>query len=81
MRAWFVPQGTRIDALRAAPELALYSDRDLKRLLPYFDEITVPAGSVVAQEGERCGIVRRGVLIYYMRNQKSITFNRLGSLF
>jgi len=54
MRAWFVPQGTRIDALRAAPELALYSDRDLKTLLPYFDEITVPAGSVVALEGERC---------------------------
>ena len=54
MRAWFVPQGTRIEALRAAPELASYADRDLNRLLPYFDEVTVPAGSVVAREGERC---------------------------
>ena len=54
MRAWFVPQGTRIEALRAAPELASYSDRDLKRLLPYFDEVTLPAGTVVAREGERC---------------------------
>ena len=54
MRAWFVPQGTRIGALRAAPELALYSDRDLNALLPFFDEVTVPAGSIVSQEGERC---------------------------
>jgi CRP-like cAMP-binding protein len=54
MRAWFVPQGTRIDALRAAPELALYSDRNLNRLLPYIDEVAVQAGSVVAREGELC---------------------------
>jgi CRP-like cAMP-binding protein len=54
MRAWFVPQGTRIEALRAAPELGSYSDRDLQGLLPYFDEVTLPAGTVVAREGERC---------------------------
>ena len=54
MRAWFVPQGTRIEALRAAAELGSYSDRDLQGLLPYFDEVTLPAGTVVAREGERC---------------------------
>jgi CRP-like cAMP-binding protein len=54
MRAWFVPQGTRIEALRAVPELASYADGDLNTLLPYFDEVTVSAGSVVAREGERC---------------------------
>jgi hypothetical protein len=54
MRAWFVPKGTRIEALRVTSELATYSDHDLKRLLPYFDEVTVPVGRVVAREGERC---------------------------
>jgi CRP-like cAMP-binding protein len=54
MRAWFVPKGTRIEALRATSELATYSDHDLRRLLPYFDEVTVPVGRVVAREGERC---------------------------
>jgi len=54
MRAWFVPQGTRIEALRATPELASYTDRDLQGLLAYFDEVRLPAGTVVAREGERC---------------------------
>jgi CRP-like cAMP-binding protein len=44
----------RIAALRAAPQLASYPERRLQMLLPYFDEVCLPAGSQVAQEGERC---------------------------
>ena len=54
MRAYFVSKGTRIEALRATHELASYSDRRLQKLLPYFDEVLLPAGRVVAREGERC---------------------------
>ena len=54
MRAWFVPRANRIEALRATRELAAYSDGDLERLLPYFDEVTLLAGTEVAHEGDRC---------------------------
>jgi len=54
MRAWFVPQGTRIQALRATRELAACSNGELEGLLPYFDEVTLPAGSEVARKGHRC---------------------------
>jgi CRP-like cAMP-binding protein len=53
MRAWFVPKGTRVETLRATRELASYPDRQLQWLLPYFDEVTLPAGTLVAREGER----------------------------
>ncbi|HEV2027582.1 MAG TPA: cyclic nucleotide-binding domain-containing protein [Candidatus Dormibacteraeota bacterium] len=44
----------RIAALRAARQLASYPDKRLQDLLLYFDEVTLPAGRLVAQEGERC---------------------------
>ena len=53
MRAWFVPKGTRLETLRATRELAPYSAQ-LQRLLPYFDEVSLPAGSVVARESDQC---------------------------
>jgi CRP-like cAMP-binding protein len=65
MRAWFVPQGTRIEALRATRDLGSYSEGDLERLLPYFDEVTLPAGCEVARKGDSCAeyvVVVRGRL-------------------
>jgi CRP-like cAMP-binding protein len=53
MRAWFVSNGTRLETLRATRELAGLPDRRLQDLLPYFDEVTVPTGTLVAREGER----------------------------
>jgi CRP-like cAMP-binding protein len=53
MRAWFVPKGTRLETLRATRELAPYSAR-LQSLLSYFDEVSLPAGSVVARESDQC---------------------------
>lgn len=64
MRAWFVPNGTRLETLRATRELAPYADR-LETLLPYFDEVSLPAGSVVARESDQCTafvVVMRGRL-------------------
>src|SRR4029077_16592185 len=54
MRAWFVPNGTRLETLRATRELAAYPERKLRELLPYFDEVTLAAGNVVARENEQC---------------------------
>jgi CRP-like cAMP-binding protein len=48
-----VPGGARIETLRATRELASYPDRKLERLLRYFDEVTVPAGTLIAREGAR----------------------------
>jgi CRP-like cAMP-binding protein len=65
MRAWFVPNGTRLEALRATRELAAFPDQQLQRLLPYFDEVFLPAGSVVARESDQCSefvVVVRGRL-------------------
>jgi len=64
MRAWFLPNGTRLETLRATRELAPYSAH-LGVLLPYFDEVSLPAGSVVARESEQCTafvVVMRGRL-------------------
>jgi CRP-like cAMP-binding protein len=41
----------RFAALRAIRELASCSDRDICSLLKYADEVRVPAGAQVAQEG------------------------------
>ena len=65
MKAWFVPKGTRLETLRAARELAAYPDEQLERLLPYFDEVSLPAGSVVARRSDQCSefvVVMRGRL-------------------
>ena len=45
---------TRMATLRAVPELASNSDSQLWRLLPFFDEVSLPAGAQIAREGERC---------------------------
>jgi CRP-like cAMP-binding protein len=74
MRTWFVSKGTRIDALRATHELASYSDRHLQELLPYFDEVTVPAGSIVAQEGDRCS-----EYVVVLNGRLQTTTGRIGS--
>jgi CRP-like cAMP-binding protein len=44
----------RLRALRATAELAGCSDRQLRSLLPYLDEVTVPAGHQLAVEGQLC---------------------------
>jgi CRP-like cAMP-binding protein len=65
VRAWFVSKGTRLESLRATREMAPYPDRHLERLLPYFDEVTLPAGTLIALEGEQCSefvVVVRGRL-------------------
>ena len=54
MRAWFVSNGTRLETLRTTRELASYQDSLLKGLLPYFDEVVLPAGTLVAREGDFC---------------------------
>ena len=53
MRAWFASRRTRIETLRATRELASFEDRKLQWLLKYFDEVSLPAGTLVAREGER----------------------------
>jgi CRP-like cAMP-binding protein len=40
--------------LRGTRELASCKARDLEALLPYFDEVALPAGTAVAAEGLRC---------------------------
>jgi CRP-like cAMP-binding protein len=65
MRAWFVSKGTRLETLRATREMAPYPDRQLEGLLSYFDEVNVPAGTLVAREGKPCAefvVVMRGRL-------------------
>jgi CRP-like cAMP-binding protein len=45
--------------------MAPYADRQLEGLLPYFDEVTLPAGTLVAREGKPCtefAVVMRGRL-------------------
>lgn len=44
----------RLVILRALPELAPYSDREVRSLLPYLDETRVRAGTVLARAGEPC---------------------------
>lgn len=51
---WRARADGRLRALRALPELAHLSGSDLRGLLCHFDEITVPAGTVVACGGRLC---------------------------
>jgi CRP-like cAMP-binding protein len=58
-------QRTRFSALRAAAELDLGSDADIKSLLAYADEVRVQAGDRVAQQGRYCTelvVVVEGIL-------------------
>lgn len=51
---WRARADDRLRALRALPELANLSGSDLRALLGHFDEIRVPAGTVIAHEGRFC---------------------------
>jgi len=51
---WRPGPDDRLRALRALPELADLRGSDLRGLLSYFDEITVPGGTVVARAGQFC---------------------------
>jgi CRP-like cAMP-binding protein len=48
------PHADRLSTLRATPELAGWSDRSLEALSPQFDEVTLPAGRLIALEGTPC---------------------------
>jgi CRP-like cAMP-binding protein len=48
------PDGDRLVALRSTTELARWPDRSLRALLAQFDEITLPAGRLIAVEGRPC---------------------------
>jgi len=52
---WRARTDGRLRALRALPELAHLGESDLRRLLRHFDEVRVPAGTVVATAGQFCG--------------------------
>lgn len=45
------PSDDRLRALRSLPEMAPFNDAELRSLLPYFDEVTVDAGSLLATRG------------------------------
>jgi CRP-like cAMP-binding protein len=55
----------RLDVLRAAKELTGRTDTQMRRLLPFIDEVTVPPGTVIAEAGRLCHqlvIVASGML-------------------
>ena len=55
----------RLDVLRATKELGGRTDADLRRLLPFVDEVSVPSGTVIADAGRLCHqlvIVASGML-------------------
>jgi CRP-like cAMP-binding protein len=55
----------RLDVLRAAKELSGWTDKQLRGLLPFVDEVSIPAGAVIAEAGRLCHqlvIVASGVL-------------------
>ena len=65
MRAWVDSKGTKAERLRAIRDIGPYRGRQLQRLLPFFDEISLPAGSLIAREGDPCAmfvVVMRGRL-------------------
>jgi CRP-like cAMP-binding protein len=45
---------SRLDTLRSTVELAKCSTSELRSLLQYVDEVTVPAGTRIALRGETC---------------------------
>jgi hypothetical protein len=51
---WRARADGRLRALRALPELAHLSGSELRGLLGHFDEINVPAGTVIARAGRFC---------------------------
>jgi hypothetical protein len=51
---WRRGADSRLLALRALPELAHLSGSDLRGMLGHFDEVRVPAGTVVARAGQFC---------------------------
>ncbi len=51
---WRTRADGRLRALKSLPELGHLSGSDLRGLLAYFDEVDVPAGTVLARAGRRC---------------------------
>lgn len=47
-------EASRLDTLRSTAELAGCTPAELRSLLPYVDEVTVPAGTSIAARGETC---------------------------
>src|SRR5258708_12097501 len=45
-------EASRLDTLRSTAELAGCTPAELRSLLPYVDEVTVPAGTPIAVRGE-----------------------------
>src|SRR5258708_31324949 len=45
-------EASRLDTLRSTAELAGCTPAELRSLLPYVDEVTVPAGTRIAVRGE-----------------------------
>jgi CRP-like cAMP-binding protein len=48
------PAADRLATLRATPELAGWPERSLQAILWQFDEVTLPAGRLIAAEGRPC---------------------------
>jgi hypothetical protein len=48
------PAADRLATLRATPELAGWPERSLRAILWQFDEVTLPAGRLIAVEGRPC---------------------------
>jgi CRP-like cAMP-binding protein len=46
------PSASRLDTLRSTDELAACSPSELRSLLQYFDEVTVPHGTRIAVKGQ-----------------------------
>ncbi|HET7420717.1 MAG TPA: cyclic nucleotide-binding domain-containing protein [Candidatus Dormibacteraeota bacterium] len=44
----------RLEVLRRVPELSLLAEGTLRALLPWFDEVAIPAGVVLAEAGLLC---------------------------
>lgn len=52
--SWRARADGRLRALRAVPELGALGGADLRGLLLHFDEVRVPAGTVIARAGRPC---------------------------
>jgi CRP-like cAMP-binding protein len=51
---WRALKDRRLQALRALPELSRFSERQLRSLLPYLGETSVPPGQRLAKAGDPC---------------------------
>lgn len=52
--SWRTHARSRLRALKSLPELGHLSGSDMRGLLAHFDEVDVPAGTVLARAGRLC---------------------------